>query len=251
MPSLERLLGHPKSEDRVRLTALRAGEADLIDNMAYTDAAEFPEEVCRAKFQTWDVPILGTSFITLNMDKGPFADKRLRQAAAHAIDRDAIKQAVFYGRGDIATSYYAPVSPWHAPGIRPYPEHDPEKARFLLRQAKAKGTQSRCSPCEASLHAADGRTLTGHVDRCRVQGPARTFTNCQCCDKSVVIGTLMPSPRRAAIALIRMAGSRVICCQQLRPRKEFSGFRSERADKLIVEARQTINKQKRLELCRN
>ena len=30
--------------------------------------------------------------------------------------------------------------------------------------------------------------------------------------------------------------------------KEFSGFRSERADKLIVEARQTINKQKRLEL---
>ena len=78
------LSAHPKSEDRVRLTALRAGEADLIDNMAYTDAAEFPKKYA-GKFQTWDVPILGTSFITLNMDKGPFADKRLRQAAAHAM----------------------------------------------------------------------------------------------------------------------------------------------------------------------
>ena len=83
LPYLERLIGHPKSEDRVRLTALRAGEADLIDNMAYTDAAEFPKKYA-GQFQTWDVPILGTSFITLNMDKGPFADKRLRQAAAHA-----------------------------------------------------------------------------------------------------------------------------------------------------------------------
>ena len=58
----------------------------------------------------------------------------------------------------------------------------------------------------------------------------------------------MPSPRRAAIVLIRMAGSRVICCQQLRRRRSFHAFRNERADKLIVEARQTINKQKRLEL---
>ena len=152
------------------------------------------------------------------------------------------------GRGDIATSYYAPVSPWHAPGIRPYPEHDPEKARFLLRQAKAKGTPialQSLRPFPTCSRRENSYRPCGPMSASR---SSTTFTNCQCCDKSVVIGTLMPSPRRAAIALIRMAGSRVICCQQLRRRRSFQGFRSERADKLIVEARQTINKQKRLEL---
>jgi len=42
LPYIQRVEGRPKKEDRVRLTALRAGEVDLIDNMAYADAAEFP-----------------------------------------------------------------------------------------------------------------------------------------------------------------------------------------------------------------
>jgi peptide/nickel transport system substrate-binding protein len=140
LPYLDRLEGRPKREDRVRLTALRAGEVDLIDNMAYADAADFPEKYA-GKYQTWDVPTLGTAYMNFNTMKGrPFADKRLRQAAAHAIDHEAIHQAVFYGRGDIARQYYSPLSPWHAPNAKPWPEYDPEKAKFLLRQAKAVGT---------------------------------------------------------------------------------------------------------------
>jgi peptide/nickel transport system substrate-binding protein len=139
LPYLDRIIGRPKKEDRVRLTSLRAGEVDLIDNMSYTDAGDFPRKYA-GQFQAWNVPILGTLFLIFNLDKGPFTDKRLRQAAAHATDHEAIRQAVFYGRGETATSFYSAASPWHAAGVRPYPEYDPDKARFLLRQAKAVGT---------------------------------------------------------------------------------------------------------------
>ncbi len=144
LPYLDGIVGRPKKADRVRLTALRTGQVDLIDNMAYADAAGFAEKYA-GKFQTWDVPTLGTAFITFNLETGPFADsspdgKTLRQAAAHATDHDAIHQAVFYGRGDIATGYFAKVSPWHAAGARPWPEYDPEKAKFLLKKARAVGT---------------------------------------------------------------------------------------------------------------
>jgi peptide/nickel transport system substrate-binding protein len=141
LPYLDRIVGRPKREDRVRLTALRGGEVDLIDNMAYADAADFAKKYA-GQYQTWDVPTLGTAYVNFNMTKGrPFADKRLRQAAAHAIDHEAIHQAVYYGRGDIARQHYSPLSSWHAPNAKPWPEYDPEKAKFLLRQAKAVGTR--------------------------------------------------------------------------------------------------------------
>jgi peptide/nickel transport system substrate-binding protein len=140
LPYLDAIEGRPKREDRVRLTALRTGELNLIDNMAYADASEFPKKYA-GQYQTWEVPTLGTAYVQLNTAKGRhFTDKRLRQAAVHAIDHEAIHQAVYYGRGTIATQHYSPVSPWHAPGVKPWPEYDPEKAKFLLRQAKAVGT---------------------------------------------------------------------------------------------------------------
>jgi peptide/nickel transport system substrate-binding protein len=140
LPYLEALSGRPKREDRVRLTALRAGEVDLIDNMAYADAVDFAKKYA-GQFQTWDVPTLSTSFILFNLERGPFTNRQVRLAAAHAIDHEAIKQAVFQGRGEIARGFYAPTSPWYSDGIKPLPAYDPDRAKFWLRQARAVGTE--------------------------------------------------------------------------------------------------------------
>src|SRR5215467_1419041 len=140
LPYLDGIIGRPKKEDQVRLTSLRAGEVDLIDNMAETDAADFAKKYA-GKFQTWEIPTLATSFIVFNTEKGPFTDKQLRLAAAHAIDHEAIKQAVFYGRGEIAKGCYAPASPWFAAGAKSWPDYDPDQAKALLRKAKATGTE--------------------------------------------------------------------------------------------------------------
>src|SRR5215467_13787628 len=68
LPYLAEIIGRTKKEDQVRLTSLRAGEVDLIDNMAYTDATDFPTKYL-GKFQTWEIPTLGTAFLLFNLEK--------------------------------------------------------------------------------------------------------------------------------------------------------------------------------------
>lgn len=140
LPYLDGLIGYPKKEDRVRLTALRTGEVDLIDNMAYADAAEFESNYGK-DFNTWEVPHVGTAYISFNQKNGPFSAKDnpdahlLRMAAAHAIDHEGIHQAIFHERGAIAKGFYSKSSPWYAEDIESWPEYDPDKARAILKKA--------------------------------------------------------------------------------------------------------------------
>jgi peptide/nickel transport system substrate-binding protein len=247
LPYLDGLIGYTKKEDRVRLTSLRSGEVQLIDNMAYADAAEFPKKYA-GQYQTWDVPTLGTAFITFNTESGPFKDKTLRQAAAHAVDHDAIHQAVFYGRGDIATGYYAKASPWHAPGARPWPEHDPDKAKFLLKKAKAEGTTVILQAETAWPYMQQ----TGELVQA-MWTEVGFKVNYSLYDSAV----LQQKRRNGEFHAESMAASyrfdpdgwfsrQVLSTAPTT--KETSRFNSEKADKLIAEARGTPDKQKRLEL---
>ena len=141
LPYLDGLIGKPKKEDRVRLTALRTREVELIDNMAYADAPSFVKEH-GATFQTWEVPQVGTAFIAFNLKNGPFSEKdnpdalMLRQAAAHAIDHQGIHEAVFNKQGAIAKGFYSEASPWYANDIVSWPTFDLDKAKALRKKAK-------------------------------------------------------------------------------------------------------------------
>jgi peptide/nickel transport system substrate-binding protein len=252
LPYLAEIEGRPKKVDQVRLTALRTGQVDLIDNMAYADAAEFPERYA-GEYQTWDVPALGTAFITFNLEKGPFAysqpdSKTLRQAAAYATDLEAIDLAVFYGRGEIATGYFPSVSPWHASPEGWRGKYDPDKAKFLLKKAKAVGT-------EVELMANDSwpyMQQTGELLQAMwSQVGFKVKYN-------IYDAAVLRQKRRAGdFHADSMAGSyrfdpdgwfsrQVISTSPLTQGQ--SRFRNERADKLIIEARQTADKAKRLEL---
>ncbi len=141
LPYLDGMIGKPKKEDRVRLTALRTNEVDLIDNMAYADAPNFVKEHGQS-FNTWLVPQLGTAFIAFNLKNGPFSQKDnpdahlLRMAAAHAIDHEGIHEAVFNKQGHIAKGFYGEASPWFGKDIESWPSFDPDKAKALRKKAK-------------------------------------------------------------------------------------------------------------------
>ena len=136
LPYLDEIIGKPKKEDSVRLTALRTGQVHLIDAIGYADVAPFKKSYAD-KYNLWTAHAGGV-FVTFNFRRGPFQDKRLRTAAAHAIDRNAIHQSVFYGQGDMLDQPYPRGNPWHLESQSvPY---DPDKAKALLRQARAVGT---------------------------------------------------------------------------------------------------------------
>src|SRR5712691_2278064 len=99
LPYLDEIIGKPKKEDSVRLTALRTGQVHLIDAIAYADAERFTKSY-DDKYNIWPTHFGGIA-VVFNFRRGPFQDKRLRTAAAHAIDRNAIHNSVFDGQGDM------------------------------------------------------------------------------------------------------------------------------------------------------
>nr|MCH9671211.1 ABC transporter substrate-binding protein [Gammaproteobacteria bacterium] len=145
LPYLDGIIGYPKKEDKVRLTALRTGEVDLIENMAYSDVGKFKESQA-ADFNTWDIPQVGSAYLALQMKEGPFSmkagkdGKMMRQALAHAIDKDAIHEAVFNGLSEKLDGFYSTSSPWHMDGIENVKEYDPDKSRFILKKLNAENT---------------------------------------------------------------------------------------------------------------
>jgi peptide/nickel transport system substrate-binding protein len=72
--------------------------------------------------------------IEFNLDNEWLKDKRVRQAIAHAIDRDAIVRALFHGRQPVAHSWLPPRHPGAHPNIKKY-AYDPARARALLTEA--------------------------------------------------------------------------------------------------------------------
>jgi len=143
LPYLDGMVGMPRKEDRVRFTALRAGEAHLIENMGYADAGTFKQKY-GDRFNIHPVAQVGTGFVQFNLKKGPFAystpgSQHLRTAVAHAVDREAIHQAVFYGLSDAAKGFYSKASPWYMPELEGPPPYDPDKARFHMKKAGYNG----------------------------------------------------------------------------------------------------------------
>jgi peptide/nickel transport system substrate-binding protein len=138
LPYLEEIIVKPKKEDSVRLTAMRTGQVHLINTIAQADVERFQKSY-RDKFNTW-VFTQGGNFVVFNFRRGKFQDKRLRTAAAHAIDRNAIHHAVYYGHGAMSDQPYPPGNPWHLEGVRSL-EYDPERAKSILKEARSTGTE--------------------------------------------------------------------------------------------------------------
>ena len=75
---------------------------------------------------------------SFNLDKPPFDDVRVRKAAEHAIDRQALIDGVFFGAGEPVAQMLPPDHWAYHPDVTPdNPDYgyDPEKAKELLAEA--------------------------------------------------------------------------------------------------------------------
>jgi peptide/nickel transport system substrate-binding protein len=132
-PSVKRLVIKVIPDETTRLAMLKRGEADL----AYTFRGAVAEELRRSPGLALKPSLFNATFWVIFTEqwdpKSPWADRRVRLAANHAIDRQAINQSLTLGFSRI-TSSLIPQDfefAWHAP-IHKY---DPTRAKQLLAEA--------------------------------------------------------------------------------------------------------------------
>lgn len=118
-------------EAGTRLSALIAGDADVITNLQ-------PEDVDRAP-QSASVTGLEHPTLILNTVDGVTADVRVRQAMNMAVDKEAMAQELFGGHASVDQCQILSESFFgHNPDLDPY-AYDPEQARALIAEAGAEG----------------------------------------------------------------------------------------------------------------
>jgi ABC-type transport system substrate-binding protein len=125
-PALERFVVIVVDEPMTKLAALTGGELDVAGiNPAH---AEFVRRDPRLR--ALDYPVLFVNGLVFNVRRPPFDDRRMRLAAALAIDRREIVDGYLFG---FATPATGPVPP-DVPGALPPPEMPfaPDSARRLL-----------------------------------------------------------------------------------------------------------------------
>jgi peptide/nickel transport system substrate-binding protein len=133
VPSVKRLVMKAVIDESTRLAMLKRGEADIV----YLLQAELAEEARRTPGLTLrPTPIVSTHWLVF-LDqwdpKSPWADRRVRLAANHAIDRQAMNDAITLGFSRITWSIIPQPFDFFWPPP-PY-AYDPARARQLLAEA--------------------------------------------------------------------------------------------------------------------
>lgn len=118
-------------EGAQRTIALETGEVDLVYDVPVNELSIIEES---ENLQLFSTPSLATWYLSMNNDKGPLSDKRVRQAIRYSIDSQAIIDSILYGAGKVANSLVPPAAQGYLEDV-PYYDQNIEKAKQLLTDA--------------------------------------------------------------------------------------------------------------------
>jgi len=134
-PTIKEVEFRPRKEAAVRLTALKAGETQLIENVTPEDAGTLPKEQIATQFST------ECMFLRPNCKAGITADKRVRQAMSLSIDRAIIAKEIMGGFAQVPNGQlYVPSTFGYDPTMKDDP-FDLDKAKALIKEAGAEGKE--------------------------------------------------------------------------------------------------------------
>lgn len=124
-------------DSSTRIADLRSGMADLVVSIDPDQAGQL---TYAAGVQQLPVLTERIAYLRLNVERPPLSDVRLRQAIAHAIDKQLIIDALL---GGVSQPANIMLSEFHFGWMEEtdYLEYDPEKARRLIAESGAVGQQ--------------------------------------------------------------------------------------------------------------
>ncbi|MDQ3273451.1 MAG: ABC transporter substrate-binding protein [Actinomycetota bacterium] len=132
VPNIDKAVVVAIAEPQARATALENGDIDGFDLVGPADLAPLEE----AGFQIVNRPAFNILYLGMNQNYEPLDDIRVRQAIAHAIDKEAVVNASLPEGTTVATQFMPDLVNGYNPDVPTY-EYDPDKARALLEEAGA------------------------------------------------------------------------------------------------------------------
>lgn len=132
LPKLKRIKAVAYADENLRVAALRSGDVDLIEYVPW-QAMEAISADPALKLDTTDGAFM---FLVFNGARPPFDNAKVRKAVAHAIKREDIVRAAFFGRGSILAQLpIAESSPFYNAQYKDGWKYDPDLAKRLLAEA--------------------------------------------------------------------------------------------------------------------
>jgi peptide/nickel transport system substrate-binding protein len=125
---LDEVVLRPIPDAQTRYASLQAGNVDVVFNAAARDVIDAQ---ARKAAQVLNPGSLGTLFIQINLTAPDVSDVRVRQAMAHALDRDTYNKAINRGLYKIANTPFGTGLAPHEQ-VDGYPTFDLDKAKKLV-----------------------------------------------------------------------------------------------------------------------
>ena len=133
-PYLRRVVYRIIPDQSTIFLELKARNIDLasLTPIQYRRQTEFPAFL--KVFHRYQYLSNSYAYLGFNLLDARFQDKRVRQAMAHAINKQEIIEGVLLGLGRPAVGPYKPGTWWYKDDVKTFP-FDPERAKALLAEA--------------------------------------------------------------------------------------------------------------------
>ncbi|AWE08724.1 ABC transporter substrate-binding protein [Lysinibacillus sp. 2017] len=137
LPKLDKVIFRSIPDNSARLNELMAGNIDLADGVNPSDGKMVEGN---SELQLIERPSMNIGYLGLTNTRAPFDNKLVRQAVNYAIDKQAIVDAFFEGRAEVAVNPMPSSISGYNDALSPYP-YDPAKAKSLLAEAGYDGKE--------------------------------------------------------------------------------------------------------------
>ncbi|SLN48954.1 Glutathione-binding protein GsiB precursor [Pseudooctadecabacter jejudonensis] len=131
-PALEAATFRFIADPTAAFAAVMAEDVDVF--VGYPAPENLPQFEADPRFQVLVGNTEGETILSTNNKMPPFDNPLVREALAHAIDRQAIIDGAMFGYGTPIGTHFAPHNPDYVDLLDTSP-HDPDRARALLAEA--------------------------------------------------------------------------------------------------------------------
>lgn len=261
-PKIDSIVFRIITDSTVALEVLKQGDLDLMGLTPIQWKKQTSSDTFSSKFKRYSYFRPNYSYIGWNMERPFFADRRVRQAMTHLVNRRLFLDKIMFGLGALVTNPFYINSPEYDKSITPY-SYDPKRAKELLDEAgwvdsDGDGVRDRNGikfefefllPAGSETGEKIATILKEELDKVGIVMNIRKI-------EWAVFTQRLQQRKFDAVTLAWSMGVesdpyQIWHSSQAEGKgSNFVGFKNKRADELIEKARTEFDKQKRIELYR-